>query len=75
MVLIAGAASLAVAESMAEAKQQLMTQRQRIPEQAQVFDDGFGVGLAYFLQVSVLIAICVSDIIACPVGCYDNLPS
>ena len=57
MVLIAGAASLAAAESMAEAKQQLMTQRQRIPEQAQAFDDGFGVGLAYFLQVSLLIAI------------------
>ena len=53
MVQVAGAASLVAAESAAEAKQQLMVQRRRLPEQAQAFSDGFAVGLAFLLKVSL----------------------
>lgn len=53
MLQVAGAASLVAAESAAEAKQQLMVQRRRLPEQAQAFSDGFAVGLAFLLKVSL----------------------
>lgn len=53
MMQAACAASLAAAESAAEAKEQLSTQRRRLPEQARAFDDGFSVGLVVLMKVCV----------------------
>lgn len=51
MLQTAGAASLLAAECTAEAKEQMSSQRRRLPEQARAFDDGFSLGCICTLKV------------------------
>ena len=57
MLQVSGALSLTAAEAAAEAKEQLLSHRRKLPEQAQVFDDGFALGLAYTVQVTPMVPV------------------
>ena len=54
MLQLSGALILTAAEAAAEAKEQLLTHRGKLPDQAQAFDDGFALGLACVLQVGTM---------------------
>ena len=45
------AAILTAAEKAAEAKEQAIRRRHQLPDEAQIFADGFAIGLAFLLQV------------------------
>lgn len=45
------AAILAAAERAAESKEQLTRRRRQLPDEAQIFADGFAIGIAFLLQV------------------------
>ena len=47
----APAACLSAAESAVEAKEQMIRRCQNLPNEAQVFADGFALGLAFVLEV------------------------
>ena len=49
---IVPAATLAAAERAAEAKEQTTKPRRQLPDQAQIFVDGFAIGLAVLLEVA-----------------------
>lgn len=45
------AAILSAAEKAADAKEQATRPHHRLPDEAQIFADGFAIGLAFLLQV------------------------
>lgn len=45
------AAILSAAEKAADAKEQATRRHHRLPDEAQIFADGFAIGLAFLLQV------------------------
>ena len=51
LVEIVPAAILAAAERAAESKEQLTRRRRQLPDEAQIFADGFAIGIAFMLQV------------------------
>ena len=53
------AAILATAEKTAEAKEQAIRRRHQLPDEAQIYTDGFAIGLALLLQVGTSAALMV----------------
>ena len=51
LLQVAAAASLSAADHAVESKEQLTRRSRKLPDEAQLFADGFAVGLAFALQV------------------------